>query len=307
MMDVRLWPLANRIAEVEHMAVQLQALVQLRKGIINPAFYDFVKRASSNYTAKGWIENRLQKKFPYLTGIIVDSSGRPLKDYESISWARNGPEIIWSEPLEISLSGKDPSQFDLYVPFFREIDADIQPVSKSFFRKWWVMKVITPPVILWGFEYEKVKQYLREVADVMVKLSRKDPDLNARLSECLVFEELLNALSRVTDISHEQDNEDGPTEFSTEAMSEQFGRKFQPNYDRKRVEYLCHALINGPRGVTLGREILEQLDQGYLNQSTYERLSRWVNPKKPEPFAKGIAAEISMLLFGETIERIPDD
>jgi hypothetical protein len=62
-------------------------------------------------------------------------------------------------------------------------------------------------------------------------------------------------------------------------------------------------LKSGPRGVTLGREILRQLNQGYLDQSTYERLSRWVNPYRDEDFAQPIAAEISALLFGEEIER----
>jgi len=88
-------------------------------------------------------------------------------------------------------------------------------------------------------------------------------------------------------------------------MVEEFVRRFIASCDRKRVENLCDDLLNGRRGVTLGREILMQLDQGYLNQSTYERLSRWVNPKKPEPSAQPIAAEISLLLFGEEIERIP--
>ena len=83
-----------------------------------------------------------------------------------------------------------------------------------------------------------------------------------------------------------------------------FDRNFKTNYDRSRIEHLCNALKNGPRGVTLGREILSQLDQGYLDQSTYERLSRWVNPYRDEDFAQPIAAEISMLLFGEEIERI---
>jgi hypothetical protein len=128
-MDVELWPLASRIAEVEDMAVHLYAIRPQRKGVVNPDGYDFVARASNKYTVNGWIKKRLQKKFPYLTGIILDSSGRPLVDSQSISWARdtqNRPEIIWCEPLEISLSAKNLSQFGLFTPFFEEIDADIQ-------------------------------------------------------------------------------------------------------------------------------------------------------------------------------------
>ena len=81
-------------------------------------------------------------------------------------------------------------------------------------------------------------------------------------------------------------------------------RKFKNKYDRSRVEYLCNELIQGKRGVTLGKDILKQLDQGYLNRSTYERLSRWVNTRRVESFAQPIAAEISRFLFGEEIKRI---
>jgi len=81
-------------------------------------------------------------------------------------------------------------------------------------------------------------------------------------------------------------------------------REFINNYDRNHVEHLCTVLQNGKRGVTLGRDILKQLDQGHLNPETYKMLSRWVNPHRAEHFAQPIAAEISMLLFGEEIERI---
>lgn len=298
-MDIRLWPLANQIAGVEHMAVQLRAICSLGDEVVDSAGYDFVNRASRNYTAKGWVRNRLEKKFPYLTGWIVDESGTRLDDFESITRAWYRYELIWSDPLQISLSGKDPSGFDLFVPFFQQIGADVKPVSKRFLRKSWVMNITTPPVILWGFEYEKVKEYLSRAGDandVNLELSR-EKSKSVLLSECLVFEYFLEALSKVTDISPERDSE------YLGDRSEKVGRKFIANYNRRRVENLCKALKNGGRGVTLGREILEQLDQGCLVQSTYERLSRWVNPERPEPFAQPIAAEISMLLFGKEIER----
>jgi hypothetical protein len=104
------------------------------------------------------------------------------------------------------------------------------------------------------------------------------------------------------DLSIEQPTQ-SPTQPPKERMSEDFDRGFKTDYDRSRVEKLCNALKSGPRGVTLGREILRQLNQGYLDQSTYERLSRWVNPYRDEDFAQPIAAEISALLFGEEIER----
>jgi hypothetical protein len=83
-------------------------------------------------------------------------------------------------------------------------------------------------------------------------------------------------------------------------------RKFVNGYDRKRVEKLCNVLMNGTRGITLGKEIFAQLDQGFLKQKTYEKLSRWVNPKKPEYNSQPIAAEISNILFGEKIMRTGD-
>lgn len=81
-------------------------------------------------------------------------------------------------------------------------------------------------------------------------------------------------------------------------------RKFITGYDRKRVERLCNELVNGTRGIELGREILKQLNQGYLTTATYNKLSRWVNPFKPEYSAQPIAEEISIILFAEKIERI---
>lgn len=78
---------------------------------------------------------------------------------------------------------------------------------------------------------------------------------------------------------------------------------FKSDYDRKRVEGLCKLLIEGERGKTLGKEILEQLGQGHLDEPTYRRLSRWVNPERAEYFAQPIAAEISRELFGEKIQR----
>ena len=90
-----------------------------------------------------------------------------------------------------------------------------------------------------------------------------------------------------------------------------FGKKkiedpstFRNGYDRGRVEKLCNALINGQRGATLGKEILSQLDQGYLEKATYERLSRWVNPGRAEHFAQPIASKLSKLLYGKEIERV---
>lgn len=79
---------------------------------------------------------------------------------------------------------------------------------------------------------------------------------------------------------------------------------FQSGCDKMRVENLCNILICGKRGKTLGKEILSQLNQNYLHQATYNRLSRWVNPERAEPFAQPIAAEISMQLFGEEIQRV---
>jgi transcriptional regulator with XRE-family HTH domain len=68
---------------------------------------------------------------------------------------------------------------------------------------------------------------------------------------------------------------------------------------------LCHNLISGRRGATLGKEILAQLKTGRLTPKTYARLSRWVNPEREEPFAQPIAAEISRELYGREIERMP--
>jgi len=98
-------------------------------------------------------------------------------------------------------------------------------------------------------------------------------------------------VSNGVDDSNDDDNDDDK-------------RKFKTNYNRKRVEDLCNVLIKGGRGVTLGKYVLKQLDQGYLNRSTYEMLSKWVNPKRAEYFAQPIAAEISEILFGEKIKRI---
>jgi hypothetical protein len=83
-------------------------------------------------------------------------------------------------------------------------------------------------------------------------------------------------------------------------------RKFVDGYDKKRIIKLCNILKNGSRGVTLGKEILSQLNQGYLKRTTYDKLSRWVNPRKPEYFAQPISAEISRLLFSEEIPRYED-
>jgi hypothetical protein len=78
---------------------------------------------------------------------------------------------------------------------------------------------------------------------------------------------------------------------------------FKSDYNKNRVVHLCNLLITKKRGKMLGEEILQQLDQGFLNQSTYERLSRWVNPDRAEHFAQPIAAKISKELFGEEIQR----
>jgi len=79
--------------------------------------------------------------------------------------------------------------------------------------------------------------------------------------------------------------------------------RFIPNFDRKQGEYYCRLLISGGRGKMLGEEILQQLDQGYLFPSTYERLSRWVNPEREEYSAQPLALKISLLLFGKRISR----
>jgi hypothetical protein len=81
-------------------------------------------------------------------------------------------------------------------------------------------------------------------------------------------------------------------------------REFIANYDRRRVEHLCKLLIEERKAKTLGVEILAQLDQKFLAQPTYERLSRWVHPWRTQKFAQAIAAEISKILYGEEIERV---
>lgn len=81
-------------------------------------------------------------------------------------------------------------------------------------------------------------------------------------------------------------------------------RRIQNTCDKNNVVKLCNLLIEKRRGKTLGDEIKAQIDQKYLDQSSYERLSRWVNPARDEHFAQPIAAELSMELFGEEIERI---
>lgn len=206
-MDKRLWPLAQRIAYVEHMAVQLRANSALGEKVVDPAGYDFVNRASNTYTAKGWIENRLEKKFPYLTGWIVDRCGERLEDHESIIMARDTYEIIWCKSLKISLSGKNLSKFNSFIPFFQKIDVDIRPVAKKLLW-WWMMNITTPPVILWGFEFEKFKEYLYRVADtnaVKLKMSFKKIDggvfSEENMANYRVFEDLLDALSKFTEIN----------------------------------------------------------------------------------------------------------
>lgn len=79
---------------------------------------------------------------------------------------------------------------------------------------------------------------------------------------------------------------------------------FKSGYDPERVGKLCNALISGPRGRTLGRQILKQLDQGSLEKATYEMLSRWVNPARTQSFAQPIASRISKILYGKEIERV---
>jgi hypothetical protein len=106
-----------------------------------------------------------------------------------------------------------------------------------------------------------------------------------------------------TDVKGERDS-DISTELSKGEKAMFFGKRIKNTCDRGHVEELCELLINGNRGRTLGREIMEQLHQKSLNHSTYARLSRWVNPYKSEPIAQPIAAEISMELFGEEIQRI---
>lgn len=130
-MDRRLWPLAMKIAEVEHFAVQLRAISSLGQKIVDPSEYPFVNQASNNYTAKGWIEKRLERTLPYLTGWIVDRFGRRLEDWESISWARDTCQVIWSEPLKISFSGKERSNLVSFMPLFQEMNAGATQVRKS--------------------------------------------------------------------------------------------------------------------------------------------------------------------------------
>jgi hypothetical protein len=81
---------------------------------------------------------------------------------------------------------------------------------------------------------------------------------------------------------------------------------FKDKFDRERVEKLCHALTKGTRGVTLGKKILEQLEEGCLDQETYAMLSRWVNPRRAEHFAQPLAAQVSKLLYGREIERVEE-
>ena len=84
-MDKRLWPLTDRISRVEHFGVQLYAIRQLCEGVVDPSGYEFVNRAPNTYTAKGWINNRLKKNFPYLSGWIINRHGRRLEDHESLN------------------------------------------------------------------------------------------------------------------------------------------------------------------------------------------------------------------------------
>ena len=78
---------------------------------------------------------------------------------------------------------------------------------------------------------------------------------------------------------------------------------FLTNFNRKQAIEVIDLLVNGKRGRMLGREISDQLDNGYLTHKTYSRLSRWVNPKKSEPFVQPIALKLSMLLYGKKISR----
>ena len=74
--------------------------------------------------------------------------------------------------------------------------------------------------------------------------------------------------------------------------------------DLDRTQELCRMLIEGARGKMLGDEVLQQLASGCLTKGTYERLSRWVNPEKPEPEAMPVAEAISYELFGYRISRV---
>ena len=75
-------------------------------------------------------------------------------------------------------------------------------------------------------------------------------------------------------------------------------------YDSDLVKRLCQILIEQRRGKTLAVEVLRDLDTGYLDDSTYSRLSRWCNPARPEPDAQPIAEKISRELFGLVISRV---
>lgn len=86
-----------------------------------------------------------------------------------------------------------------------------------------------------------------------------------------------------------------------------FGKRIREECNRERVKELSEKLIEkGTRGYELGIEVRRQYRRKYLSWDTYARLSRWVNPKRSEPFAHPIAAEISIELFGEKIQRVQE-
>jgi len=86
-----------------------------------------------------------------------------------------------------------------------------------------------------------------------------------------------------------------------------FGIRIREDCNRERVKELSEKLIaKGTRGFELGVEVRRHYRRKYLRHSTYERLSRWVNPRRSEPFAQPIAAEISRELFGIEIQRVEE-
>jgi hypothetical protein len=73
-----------------------------------------------------------------------------------------------------------------------------------------------------------------------------------------------------------------------------------------RTVKLCDILIDDRHGKMLGDEIKAQVGSRYIKRETYERLSRWVHPKRDEPKVQPVAENLSYELLGFMISRVEE-
>lgn len=201
-MDKRLWPLASRISVVEHFAVDLYYAKDIGEGVVNPGEYDYVNQSSNTYTVKRWVENRLIKKIPYLTGNIYSKKGGILDNNNGIGSAKGIIQIVWCEPLEIIFFAKDRNKLEVILPLLQDLNPNLKPVDNKFLWKWY-FSIVTPPVILYGFEYHKILFHLNQVSisnGIKFKMHRKEKDENDffanKIDEYIVYDDILRILKK---------------------------------------------------------------------------------------------------------------